>query len=54
MDSTMASPSIITTFAGDGNLGLQVGHNSGAIHIAAAGKFTILPSSPCADHALHL
>ncbi|KAF2008317.1 hypothetical protein BU24DRAFT_360624 [Aaosphaeria arxii CBS 175.79] len=34
----MALPSITTTFAGNGNLGLQVGYNSGAIHFGAPGK----------------
>jgi hypothetical protein len=34
----MAYSTIATTFTGPGNQGLQVGYNSGSIHIAAAGK----------------
>jgi hypothetical protein len=34
----MAYVSTNITFAGDGNQGLQLGHNSGAIYIAAPGK----------------
>ncbi|OAL46892.1 TPR-like protein [Pyrenochaeta sp. DS3sAY3a] len=30
----MALPAVTTTFAGDGNRGLQVGYNSGSIHLA--------------------
>jgi hypothetical protein len=36
--STMAHSSITTTIAGHGNQGLQVGYNSGSIHVAAFGK----------------
>jgi hypothetical protein len=34
----MANPSYNITLAGDSNQGLQLGHNSGAIYIAAPGK----------------
>jgi len=34
----MAYPSNNITFAGDGNSGLQIGLNSGAIHVVAPGK----------------
>ena len=41
-----------TTFRDDGNQGLQVGYNSGCIHIAAAGKCPYHSDSPSATHAV--
>ena len=39
----MADPTTSTTFAGAENQGVQVGYNTGSIHIAGAGKCLILP-----------
>ncbi|KAB2109475.1 hypothetical protein AG0111_0g2147 [Alternaria gaisen] len=43
----MTLPSIATTFTGAGNQGLQVGYNSGSIHIAAAERPETPPQRSC-------
>ncbi|KAF9730017.1 TPR domain protein (kinesin light chain) [Paraphaeosphaeria minitans] len=43
----MAHSSITTTFTGHGNEGMQIGYNSGSIHIAAPGKKSQLAIEHC-------
>ncbi|KAI1664793.1 Kinesin light chain [Pyrenophora tritici-repentis] len=43
----MALPSTKITFAGDSNQGLQIGHNSGAVHLAAPERPETPPQPSC-------